>query len=81
MMTRKPSPKAAASKPPAVSARANGRNPRNRPARDMALPADQPPAPAQSPADQQQDSEPLHPGPLLDPPYEPSNSQREIKNG
>jgi hypothetical protein len=81
MMTRKSSAKAVAAKPPAVSSRSNGRNPRNRPTGVGTLPADLPPAPEQSPAEQQQDSEPLHPEPLLNPPYDPNLVQREIKNG
>jgi hypothetical protein len=67
--------------PTAAEHRPGGRNPRNQPTHDLGGTPAQPDAPAQSPIDEQQDQQPLQPEPLLNPPYDPSRVQREIKNG
>jgi hypothetical protein len=80
-MARKATARQNAADPPASDHRPAGRNPRNRPVHDMHDIPPQPAAPEQSAIDEQQDQQPMHSEPLLNPPNADPAPQREIKNG
>jgi hypothetical protein len=73
-------PDRATTQPTPEEHRPAGENPRNIPERRLGKTPPQPGAPEQSKLDEQQDQEPLEPGPLIREEI-PAGQQREFKNG
>lgn len=80
-MNRKTISRSSTSDTPAHAHRPAGRNPRNRPAAELDAAPPQPDAPEQSPVDDQQDQQPVHPEPLLREHPDWPEPQREMRSG